>query len=99
MNHDSFNEWKNFSVCKDMRAVMGSKELRAIMNKSKGSDISKAWLDKWHENMKRLSTYGKYSKYIDGLREILKISMNELSGWDKKIQNNWINSKKFIVTI
>jgi len=99
MNHDSFGEWKNFPVCKDMGAMMGSKELRRVMNNSKGADVSKAWLDKWHAKMKRLSTYGKYSKYIDGLREILTVSMTELGKFDKKLQNNWLKSKKFIVSI
>jgi len=49
--------------------------------------------------MKKLSTYGKYSKYIDGLREILKLSMPELAKWDRKIQNNWLKSKKFLVDV
>ena len=99
MNHDSFSDWKSFPVCKDIDVIMPSKELRQILNMSKGSDISKSWLDNWHAKMKRLSTYGKYSKYIDGLREILKVSIPELSKWDRKIQNNWLKSKKFIVNI
>jgi hypothetical protein len=33
------------------------------------------------------------------MREILKISMGELTKWDRKIQNNWLKSKKFIVNI
>lgn len=99
MNHDSFSEWKDFPVCKDLGALMPSKELRQVLNMSKGSDVSKVWLTKWHSKLKRMSTYGKYAKHIDGLREILKISMNELSGWDRKIQNNWLKSKKFIVNI
>lgn len=99
MNNDNFSDWRNFPVCKDIGATMSSKELRQILNMSKGSDISKSWLDKWHAKMRRLSTYSKYSKYIDGLREILKISMPELSKWDRKIQNNWLRSKKFLVNI
>ena len=99
MNKDSFASWKDFSVCKDMRATMSSKELRQILNLSKGSDISKNWLDKWHAKMAGLSTYQKYSDCIDGLREILKISMPELSKWDRKIQNSWLSKKKFLVDI
>jgi len=99
MNHDNFSSWKDFPICKDIGAVMPSKELRQVLNLSKGSDISKTWLDNWHRQMKRMSTYGKYAKYIDGLREILKITMPELTKWDKRIQNNWLKSKKFIVSI
>jgi len=99
MNNNSFANWGDFPVCKDMATTMTSKELRDILNKSKGSDISKSWLDKWHAKMKRLSTYKQYAKYIDGLREILKIPMSELSRWDRKIQNNWLKSKKFLINI
>jgi hypothetical protein len=99
MNKDDFASWKSFPICKDVGAMMSSKELRQVLNMSKGSDISKSWLDKWHSKMKKLSTYGKYSKYIDGLREILTISMPELAKWDRKIQNNWLKSKKFLVDV
>jgi hypothetical protein len=99
MNNNNFTAWKNFGVCKDIRAVMTSKDLRSVLNMSKGSDITKSWLDNWHSDLSKMSTYGKYSKYIRGLREILKISMNELGGWDRKIQNNWLKSKKFLVDV
>jgi len=99
MNNNSFSDWQSFPICKEVGAIMPSKELSKILNMSKGSDISKSWLDNWHAKMRRLSTYGKYSKYIDGLREILKISMPELDKWDRKIQNNWLKSKKFLVNI
>ena len=99
MNNDNFKSWKSFPVCKDLTAIMPSKELRQVLNQSKGSDISKSWLDAWHAKMRRMSTYGKYSKYIDGLREILKVSMPELNKWDRTIQRNWLKSKKFLVNI
>jgi hypothetical protein len=99
MNSDDFTAWKSFPICKDVGAVMSSKELRQVLNMSKGSDVSKSWLDKWHAKMRRLSTYKKYAKYIDGLREILKLSMPELAKWDRKIQNNWLKSKKFLVDV
>jgi len=99
MNNDKFSDWKDFPVCIDLNTLMPSKELRQVLNMSKAADISKSWLDAWHSKMTQMSTYNKYSKYIDGLREILKVSMAELDKWDRKIQNNWLKSKKFIVTI
>jgi hypothetical protein len=99
MNHDSFTEWKSFQVCRDIDAKASSKDVRLMMANSKGGDITKAYLDKWHAKMKRLSTYGKYSKYIDGLRKILLLSMNDISNWDRNIQNNWLKSKKFLVDV
>lgn len=99
MNANGYSNWKYFPVCKDMGATMGSTELRRALNESKGGDITKAYLRSWLDNMKKLETYTKYSKYIRGLREILKINMNELSSWDRKIQNNWCKSKKFLVDL
>lgn len=99
MNKNGFTGWANFPVCKDMGAIMGSTELRAALNDSKGSMINKAYLTKWFNNMRNLETYGQYSKYIRALRDILSISIKELEGWDRKIQNNWCKSKKFLVDI
>lgn len=99
MNSGNFNAWKEFGVCHDMGTTMSSAELKKKLNESRGGDITKAYLSTWLQNMKRLETYSQYSKYIRGLREILKINMNELGGWDRKIQNNWLGSKKFIVDI
>jgi len=99
MNSSNFTHWKEFSVCKDMGAVMSSRDLKNGLNNSKGSEINKAFLDNWLVKMKRLETYSQYSEYIRGLREILLISMGEISKWDRKIQNNWVKSKKFLVNV
>lgn len=99
MNADGFNGWKDFPICQDLGAEMPSKELRMKLNASKGSDITTKYVNDWHKKMKRLTTYGQYSKYIDGLAAILKISMNELHGWDRRIQTNWLNKKKFLVNV
>lgn len=99
MNANGFAGWKDFPICKDMEATKSSTELRKILNDSKGSQITKAYLNSWFDTMRGLETYGKYSKYIRGLKDILAINMNELNGWDRKIQNNWCKSKKFLVDL
>jgi hypothetical protein len=99
MNADRFDSWSDFTVCKDLGATMSSRELRAILNNSKGGDINKSFLDKWLSKMKKLETYPKYSKHILGLKEILSVNMSEISGWDRKIQTNWLNGKKFLVDV
>jgi hypothetical protein len=99
MNNDSFTNWKYFPVCNDLGSSMESKELRATLNASKAADITKSWLNTWHSKMKKMSTYGKYAKYIDGLREILSINLTELSKWDYKIQANWLENKKFLIDV
>jgi hypothetical protein len=99
LNHSSFSDWNKFKVCKDMSTIMSSAELRDRLNHSKGGDITTKWLNSWHSKMKGLETYGKYSKYIRGLKEILRINMNEVSNWDRTIQNNWLKTKKFLVDV
>jgi len=96
---DSFKDWHNLPICKDTNACMSSKELKAILNNSKSSDIDKAFLSEWHKKMRELSTYNKYSKYIDGLKEMLTIPITDISKWDRNIKNNWLGSKKFTVDI
>jgi hypothetical protein len=97
--NDSFDDWHSLPICKDTNACISSKELKAILNKSKSSDINKAFLSNWHEKMKQLSTYNKYSKYIDGLKEILTIPTTEISKWNRNIKDNWLGGKKFTVDI
>jgi hypothetical protein len=95
----SFNDWHSFTVCKDTDTCMSSKELKAILNSSKSSDIDKTYLSNWHNKMRRLSTYNKYSKYIDGLKEILTVPIAEVSKWNKNIKENWLDGKKFAVDV
>lgn len=99
MNNNDFKDWKSFPICEEMDAIMHSGELRRILNDSRGSEISKAWLNTWHKKMQLMSTYNKYSKYIDGLHDILKIPMTELHKWDRNIRNNWLKSNKFLVDV
>ncbi len=99
MNKDSFSGWDKFPICKDLDVRMSSQRLRKILNDSKGGDITSKMLKEWHRKMKRLSTYRQYSTYIDGLKEILTAPINKISGWDRKIQNNWLGNRKFFVNI
>jgi hypothetical protein len=99
MNDNSFTEWAKLPMCKDMRAGMTSGDLRSILNNSESSDITKSWLNNWHKDMKELSTYKEYYKYIDGLGEILRLSSKELLGFDRNIKNNWLGNKQYIINI
>lgn len=99
MNSPGFTSWKDFPVCKDLGAVMSSSEMKSALDSSKGGDITKSFLTSWHKNMKRLATYNTHSKYIDGLKEILSVPMQEILDWDRKIQTNWLTNKKFIVNV
>ena len=99
MNSTDFEGWSNFPVCKDLQATMTSSELKSALDNSKGGDITKSFLNSWHSKLKGMSTYRQYSKYIDGLKEILCVNMDEILKWDRKIQTNWLGKKKFIVNV
>jgi arginyl-tRNA--protein-N-Asp/Glu arginylyltransferase len=46
--------------------------------------------------MQKLSTYTLYSKYIDGLYEVLKNSTKTFQDYDKNLQKNWLEGAKFL---
>jgi len=99
MNRTDFDGWKDLPICKDMRSIMSSKELKNRLDNSKGGDITKSFLNDWHAKMKRLSTYRSHAKYIEGLKEILSVPMNDILNWDRKIRSNWLRKKKFIIDV
>lgn len=99
MNDNTFNNWPQFPVCKDLDAHMSSKELRDILNNSRGSDIDKKMLKDWRTKIRRLSTYSKYSVYIDGLMEVLLAPISKISKLDTRIKNSWIGKKKFFIDV
>ena len=94
-----FDDWRSLPICKDTNTCMSSKELSETLNRSRSRDISKAFLSGWHKKMRELSTYNRYSKYIDGLKEILTIPTTEVSKWSKNIKENWLDGRKFTVDV
>jgi len=94
-----FTGWKNVGLAKDMQCVATSTEMINLLNNSDPSAINATYLKKWLSKMKGFSTYKNNSKYIRGLYEILSISTKELQSWDREIQKNWLENKKFMVDL
>lgn len=99
MNKRGFSGWKHLPICKALGADMTSASLIDMLERSKASDINAAWLNEWHAKLRNMSTYKKYSKYIDGLRAILRTPIRTIEGWPKKIQDTWLSDKKFVVDV
>lgn len=99
MFNRGFEGWKDSKLCQDMHALKSSTEMRQVLDDSKAGDVTKAFLKSWHDNMRRLSTYNKYSTYIDALQDILSRPITEIKNWDRRIQNTWLRNKKFVVNI
>lgn len=96
---NDFSGWEDSELCRDLDACRSSSEMRSILDDSKAGEISKAFLSKWHTEMRRLSTYDRYGDHIDGLREILSQPVNEINKWDRRIKQNWLENKKFIINL
>jgi len=92
-----FNEWDEIPLANDMQCITGSEKMLKLLTSSDSRAISAPFLRKWYTKLRSMSTYNEYSKYIDGLYEILKIKTKELTGWDRRIKKNWLEKKKFIV--
>ena len=95
--HPNFKGWKDIPLTIDMGCTADSKYMTEALHKSNASKINIQFIKNWHKRMKGLSTYKTYAKYIDGLAEMLKINHKEYNKFDKSIQKNWIEGKKFIV--
>ena len=93
----SFKSWKDIPLALDMGCISDSDYMIDFLHKSNASRITHSFVNNWHKKMKSLSTYNIYAKYIDGLAEILKIGHKEYDKFDKSLQKNWLEGKKFIV--
>lgn len=92
----SFEQWGNIPIARDMGCGTNSRDLIELLHKSSSSKITSKFLKSWYGHMRGLSTYKTYSKYIDGLYEVLKNSTKTFRDYDKDIKNNWLGNAKFL---
>lgn len=93
----NFKKWKEIPLAVDMGCIADSQHMIQVLNESKAGKINTTFTNNWYNKMKTLSTYKTYTKYIDGFAEMLKIKYNEYNDFDKSLQKNWLENKKFIV--
>jgi len=91
-----FNDWKNIPLTVDLDCMKSSKEMIDLLNNSPANLITMKFLNAWYSKMKRLTTYDLYSKYIDGLYEVLKTKTSDFEKFNKKLQDNWLSGAKFL---
>ncbi len=94
-----FEDWDKVPLARDMGCTRTSGEMIELLNNSSPDSVSKAYLDDWRRHLRSMSSYKKNSKYVEALYDILKIPSDQLIGWDKQIQSNWLGDKKFLVEI
>ena len=91
-----FARWQEIPLVKDIGCVLPSSDMIELLHKSSSARISTKFLNNWHNRMKNFSTYKMYSKYIDGLREVLKNSTKTFHEYDKELKKNWLEGAKFL---
>jgi hypothetical protein len=91
-----FNLWKDIALTRDMGCTMSSEEVAGILNRSSIKDVTPKRIQGWYSKMRTLSTYGAYSKHIDGLYEVLKSKPVVFEKINKELKTNWLNGGKFI---
>ena len=92
----SFESWQSIPLVKDMGCTRSSRKMIELLHESSASKITARFLNEWHRHMKDLSTYNKYSKYIDGLREVLKNNTKSFHESNRNLKKTWVEGAKFL---
>lgn len=91
-----FSGWGQMPLAKEMDCIRSSADMIELLHKSSANKITVPFLKNWYARMRKLTTYGRYSKEIDGLYEILKNNTKTFHEFDKEIKANWLGGRKFI---
>lgn len=92
----TFDQWGKIPLVNDLGCTTNSREMIELLHKSSATKITKKYLEQWYGRMRKLSTYKQYSKYIDGLYELLKNTTKSFQDYNKRLQNNWLEGAKFL---
>lgn len=92
---NGYAKWDEVPLAADLGCLRSSAEMKKLLDKSESRVVSKAFLTKWHKQMKTMSTYRKYNVYIDALLELLQRPTKELQSIDTCLKSNWLEGKKF----
>ncbi|MGD9161259.1 MAG: hypothetical protein PVG39_22795 [Desulfobacteraceae bacterium] len=99
MNWNGFDKWSEIPLCRDMKATMGSSRIRDVLNASQDAYLTSARITRWYNRMKSMSTYKKYSKYIDGMKAIMSLPVEDILNYSRDIKENWLSNKKFLINL
>lgn len=93
---ENCDDWKHNKLAEKLGCIQKSAELKTWLHESATDKITKTYLKNWYNHMQGLPTYNKYTACIDGLYDVLKMSVTTLGkdvGTDLK--KNWLNGNKF----
>lgn len=92
-----FDGWEDIPIAKMMGCTKSSSYMASMLNSSKARSITHAFLNDWYSQMRNLSTYEKHSEHIDGLYEILKLTLSDVKRVGFDIKKNWVEGNAFPV--
>ena len=96
---NDFDSWSEIPLAIDMGCIKSSETMEKILNNSQDKIITKSFLQKWHKHLLTFHASKPYTKYIDGLYEILSTKNKHFKEFSKSIKTNWLENKKFIINL
>lgn len=84
-----FKDWTKVPLTEVFGCTNSSEFMKTVMDNSSRVDISKNYISKWLNKLRKISTYGKYENYVESLGELLNSSAKTLDGLNKNIKQNW----------
>lgn len=94
-----FNNWDKIPLAVDMSCLKSSKVMIELLNKSKDGAITKKFLTEWYNKLSSIGISSLYTKYVDGLFEIISTKTKHFKEFNKSIKVNWLENKKFIINL
>ena len=85
----TFKNWQKIPLAETFNCVNSSEFMRTIMDNSSRIEIDKTYINKWLSKIRKLSTYGKYEKYVESLGDLLSCNAKVLDKVNKNIKQNW----------
>jgi len=93
---DRYKIWTELEITKALKATKTSSEMKAILNRG-NINFTKSQMSGIKRKFTSLSTYRKYSEYIDMFMEIASLPTDKLREIDCNLKHTWIGNKKFII--
>ncbi len=95
----NFAGWGDIPLTKDMQCIKSSSDIKTLLTNSKLDNVNKNFINKWYKHMQSLTTYNKYSTYIDRLYAILSHTNKDLTTISTNLKTNWCEGKEFSLKI
>ncbi len=95
----NFAGWGDIPLTKDMQCIKSSSDIKTLLTNSKLDNVNKNFINKWYKHMQSLTTYNKYSTYIDRLYAILSHTDKDLTTISTNLKTNWCEEKEFSLKI